>query len=529
MKPYFISIKESFTSNFDVSVIMPFYKKIKEFKAVLPLNAKYFKRNGIEVIIVMDSPDDKEALTNFIQSYPFINWKIIVNNEPHGWRNPAPALNVGIRHASNSYLLICSPESEMLTDVIYLLRKTFSDYQDYSHYAYGRVCYVDQENVSYNNYDSFPFIPFGSIMIKRDDIERIQGYDESFIQWGGDDNNLRSRLDFIGIKSLHVEKAMMIHRDIDNSAGKKRRTLSIDKLSTSQLRHFFYPATPTPNSDDWGNGFNDLVYDYRHPHHSSSRIVEIAESLGLSNISVSKKYNPEQHFEKLLLVSCRNEETRITAFLRNMDKFFDGIIILDDGSEDNTFKLCSDEKILLKVKKVHSGFNDIENRNILLRLAGLFSHKLIFFFDVDEHLDTRISELGGFNTSDRGTAFLVPFINLWDDKSLYNSEYPCSIDGVCFRFKGFSSIGNSQIHSDKRLHFPQVPTLSKTLVCPNLLVLHYGFLTGQERKQKLSFYMKEDIDSSQSSYNHLTRHRVKLKKVADLNPDILQQLASRML
>ena len=241
---------------------MPFYKKITEFKSVLPKNAVYLQRNGIEVIIVMDSVEEKEELLSLIKNYPFIKWKVIVNHKIHDWRNPAPVLNVGIKHASNSYILVCSPESEMLTDVIYLLRKTFIDYSDFPHYAYGRVCYVDQEVITYNNYDSFSYIPFGSIMAKKEDLVSIQGYDESFTKWGGDDNNLRARLELVGVKGLYVEKSMMIHRDINNPLGKKRRTLSIDKLTVAQLRHFFYPTSSTPNTDDWGCDFNDIIFDY---------------------------------------------------------------------------------------------------------------------------------------------------------------------------------------------------------------------------------------------------------------------------
>jgi len=55
---------------------MPFYKKLEAFKRVFPKNRKYFERNGIEVIIVMDCPDEKEELLVYIQEYPFVNWRV---------------------------------------------------------------------------------------------------------------------------------------------------------------------------------------------------------------------------------------------------------------------------------------------------------------------------------------------------------------------------------------------------------------------------------------------------------------------
>lgn len=59
MNDYFSSFhtfrhyQECIEQNFDVSVVIPFYKKLKAFKRVFPRNRKYFERNGIEVIIVM--------------------------------------------------------------------------------------------------------------------------------------------------------------------------------------------------------------------------------------------------------------------------------------------------------------------------------------------------------------------------------------------------------------------------------------------------------------------------------------------
>lgn len=127
-----LNVKEEFWKNFNLSVIIPFYKKMEEFRRVFPINRKYFERNGIEVVIVLDTPDEREELLSYIMQFPFINWRVIMNDKPHDWRNPAKPLNVGIRHATKKYIMICSPESEMLTDVIYILRKSFEDYSNYT-------------------------------------------------------------------------------------------------------------------------------------------------------------------------------------------------------------------------------------------------------------------------------------------------------------------------------------------------------------------------------------------------------------
>ena len=235
-----LTIKEDIINNFDVSVVMPFYKKLKEFKEVFPKNYKYFERNGIEVVLVLDCPVEKDELLDYISTFPRINWKILLNDKPHEWRNPAKPINVGIKHASKNFIMVCSPESEMLTDVIQQLRQTFEDYSEYRHFAIGRVCFADNVNINLENYDSFNTIPFGSIMAKREDLYSIGGYDETLVSWGGDDNNLRARLEMIGVEELYISDARMIHRDINNAQGKIRRSEPFSKISANKLRHFFF-------------------------------------------------------------------------------------------------------------------------------------------------------------------------------------------------------------------------------------------------------------------------------------------------
>ncbi|MCS2920948.1 hypothetical protein NXV62_06475 [Bacteroides fragilis] len=95
-----IDLNNDIIHNFDVSIVMSFYKRYTEFRKVLPHNAPYLQRNGIEVIIVLDDPDEKSELLMLLQNYPFINWKLIINERKHAPRNHASVLNVGLKHAT---------------------------------------------------------------------------------------------------------------------------------------------------------------------------------------------------------------------------------------------------------------------------------------------------------------------------------------------------------------------------------------------------------------------------------------------
>ncbi len=72
---------------FEISIVLPFYKKLKEFKKVLPNNLTYFQRNGIELIIVLDTPEEEVELKDYLDEFPFLNSNVIVNRVPHDWRN----------------------------------------------------------------------------------------------------------------------------------------------------------------------------------------------------------------------------------------------------------------------------------------------------------------------------------------------------------------------------------------------------------------------------------------------------------
>lgn len=522
-----LNIREDFSRNFDLSIVIPFYKKMAEFKRVFPLNHKYFERNGIEVVIVLDTPAEQAELLEFVQQYPFVNWRIVLNDKPHEWRNPAKPLNVGIRHSTKKYVMVCSPESEMVTDVIYILRKSFEDYPDYPHYAIGRVCFADEEAVTPETFNNYQFIPFGSIMFERKDAEAIHGYDETLSKWGGDDNNLRARLDMIGVNELYFNDAMMAHRDL-NDEGKKRRSIPFEKRPNEALRHFFFPEKAVANDANWGRDFDKVIYDWRHNEYAESQLHTFA-SRRFVRFEIRQDYN-SRSYPVLLLVQSFNESARIQHFLHSVSDLFDGIILLDDDSTDNTYALAQSEKIIFKGQKTRNGFNDLENRNLLLDLASFVDYELAFFLDIDETLDNRFHDIHKY-VDDRSTnAYMIPYIHLWDDEKLYNTQYPSSIDGICLRYKMIRNIGHSHIVSDRgRLHFHQAPTLAKTGIATDLLIHHYGFLSKEDRKRKYDFYKKEDRENSQSSYEHFSEHaKPELGVVADISSSQLIRVAQSL-
>ena len=490
--------------NFDVSVILPFYKKMEEFRKALPMNAFYFQRNGIEVIICLDEDSEEIELLNFISTYSLINWKVIVNHQKHEWRNPSKAINVGIKHANKKYVLVCSPESIFYTDAIKIMRE-YLEYYDW-HFAVGRVAFVDYDR---KEIDDFLFsYPFGSIMVKKDYLVAIGGYDESLDKWGGDDNNVRARLELSGVKKLYLPEVKLVHREEKEEL--KARKKKTERVPIKIWKDIFLPSKRKVNAD-WGKDFDDVVFNWRHKRETVFLLNEYLQSDYFLDLEMWPQ-KVEHTFKSLLLVQSYNEEKQIVAFLENASAYFDGIVLLDDESMDDTYKLAKHPSLVLKVKKKRCRFNDLENRNILLDIASFFNTEWLAFMDVDERIDARYADFSFMNDKKVEVA-IFRLVHLWNDENVYNADYPCSKDGIQQKYRMFRNKGRMQIVTDKKcLHFQLTPYYEGIFVT-KILLLHYGNMRKEERLRKYRLYSVEDVEKDQHSYEHLVCSNPCLKEV----------------
>lgn len=481
--------------NFDVSVILPFYKKMEAFRKALPVNAPYFQRNGIEVIICLDEDSEENELLEFISTYPLINWKVIVNHKKHDWRNPSKTINVGIKGATKKYILVCSPESEFYTDAIKIMRENLEYYD--KHFAVGRVAFVDYDREEID--DVWFTHPFGSIMVEKKYLFAIGGYDESLDKWGGDDNNVRARLELSGVKKLYLPEVKLVHREEKKEL--KVRKKKTERVPVEMWKDIFLPSKISIN-DNWGEDFNDVVFDWQHKKANSCFLNEYLKTGDFIDWEMLAPSRIEREFKSLLMVQSYNEEKQITTFLENVSPYFDGIILLDDESSDNTYKLAKHPSLVLKIKKKRSGFNDLENRNILLNIASFINTEWLAFMDVDERIDARHADFK-FMDDNRVDVAIFRLVHLWNDEKKYNADYPCSKDGVQEKYRMFRNKGRMQIVTDKKnLHFQLTPYYEKVFVT-NILLLHYGNMLEEERLQKYQFYKVMDTERDQLSYEHL--------------------------
>ena len=199
----------------------------------------------------------------------------------------------------------------------------------------------------------------------------------------------------------------------------------------------------------------------------------------------------------IALIPTYNESERITDCLRSVEKYCDGIILLDDDSQDDTYEMAWSDKLLLKAKKVRTEFNDKQNRNMLLDIAFFFKAGWFIFIDADERFDDRFVDLREVMKISNVDIIGVYIANLWNSTDTYRfMKDPYAKNGLWLRWRMFRDKGRMQIVNQRKLHFPSIPYAEKNcnFFEAKTLLLHLGYLSQNKRKYKYDFYQIEDKD-----------------------------------
>jgi len=200
----------------NISVVIPFYKKIDEFKFSFEnYNGKWFYIHNVELILVSDEPTQTDEIVEYAKNIE-LTLKVINNPNEHEWRNPYLPLNYGLKYSTREKIMVMSPESCFWNDAIEHLDRHCEEGQ----FSVGSIKFstYDQRNIlqhsfPYNYYDFMGnAVYYGSICFRRQDGIAIGGYDTFNGKWGGDDDNFRARLRNLGIKKIKTD-AKLIHYD----------------------------------------------------------------------------------------------------------------------------------------------------------------------------------------------------------------------------------------------------------------------------------------------------------------------------
>jgi len=227
------------------SIIICFYQRLKYLKSCLDSiesQSEYF-----DEVVIADDGSGESCMRQLKKMSADYNFSISHVSQPKKGFRPSAARNNGIRQAGGDYLIFLDCDFAVLPGTI----KSHVDAAKQRRFVAGSCKYLDkkqtntllQEGVSEKRLkDLYQSIPERAIVrehrrfvrhriffrlglasakkqrlsshfsIHREDIERVNGYDENFVGWGGEDEDMAIRLAASGLKGKSIiHKARVLH------------------------------------------------------------------------------------------------------------------------------------------------------------------------------------------------------------------------------------------------------------------------------------------------------------------------------
>ena len=233
-----------------------------------------------------------------------------------------------------------------------------------------------------------------------------------------------------------------------------------------------------------------------------------------SKTSFSEKEDYSKNLRIVAMYRIKNESRWIKRSLESISEICQEIVILDDGSTDDTVKICEN---FPQVVDIHSQkdlpFDETRDKNTLLKMALSRDPDFILTLDGDEMLMPNSKQYLFYELN-----VLCPNVNLFEFKELYvwdkPNQYRC--DGIfnntwskkLFRLKdqpknlqfgGTDFPGNAHCAA-----FPNNLIGKNQPVRSKIKILHYGYYDEELRKRKYDFLTKLDPNNIDfDGYKHI--------------------------
>lgn len=253
-----------------LSYVIPFYKRVELFQSALAVNLE-FRDKAAEVVIAVDEPESSKDVLELVHHYKKrIRFRVLVNQHDHAWRNPAKAINVGIRHALGRWVAVMSPESVVccrsqivVEFCLWSENKSFNS----PHHATGQLYYdvnpkdhadacLSRNPCSYLSgkvRSNTILLDGGFICFNRAFAIQIGGYSEHYKNAAGEDGNFRLRMEAAGSKHVRYRSRLKVYHPRHQSGWVKNGYPAT--LGDLDLRSDFSLM---------GLDFGNVVFDWRY-------------------------------------------------------------------------------------------------------------------------------------------------------------------------------------------------------------------------------------------------------------------------
>lgn len=211
--------------------------------------------------------------------------------------------------------------------------------------------------------------------------------------------------------------------------------------------------------------------------------------------------------ELLVLLPVRNGAAHLQGFFDSVRGFADGVVALDDGSNDDTRRMLDAEPLVRKVmsnlvRDTWTGWDEPGDRQRLLDAAGELEPRFVLFLDVDERIDEADgAALRRFVERDAvgGYAYGLRV------HRIVRENPPGSDRAGLWVYRLFGWAPDQRLPT-QALHFVPVPVSIPRAhyVQTTLRIQHLASTTADERRARFEKYAELDPAARwQPSYEHL--------------------------
>jgi glycosyltransferase involved in cell wall biosynthesis len=312
----------------------------------------------------------------------------------------------------------------------------------------------------------------------------------------------------------------------------------------SKIRKYYLELLLREPDDD---GFNYYFNQLQEKTLTESQIIESIKN-SPEYLKNNPKINPNLEFSKdkdyvknfriIALYRLKNESRWIEQSLQSVINICDEIIILDDGSTDDTVKIC---ERFPQVVYIHSQknlpFDETRDKNTLLKIALQRNPDFILTLDGDE-----ILMLNSKQHLFHELNVLYPNITTFEFKGFYiwdkPNQYRC--DGIfnntwpkkLFRLNGQpKNLRFAETNFPGNAHCAAVPDnlieTESSIRSKSCVILHYGYYDKKLRLKKFNFLNKLDPHNVDfDGYKHIFSGNSKFSGTNGMEFKLISQIDS---